>query len=66
VELIHAPDLANRLATNPEQSEDKEFGAYLTHEEISAELAQTCDELRRFLDERGHEASADAPSPRQA
>jgi diguanylate cyclase len=64
VELIHAPDLASRLSTNPEQGEDKEFGAYLTHEEISAELAQTCEELRQFLDERGRETGENAPSAR--
>jgi hypothetical protein len=28
------------------------FGAYLPAEEISAELAQTCDDLRRFIEER--------------
>ena len=61
VELINAPDLASRLATHSEQGEDKEFGVYLTHEEISAELAQTCEELRRFLDERGQEAGEPVP-----
>jgi diguanylate cyclase len=66
VELIHAPDLANRLATNPDQGEDKEFGVYLTHDEISAELAETCEELRRFLDERGQEAGESSPSARTA
>ena len=30
-----------------------EFGTYLPRESISAELAQTCEELRRFLEERG-------------
>ena len=50
------PIWRSRLATHSEQGDDKEFGAYLPHEEISAELAQTCEELRRFVDERGQEA----------
>jgi diguanylate cyclase len=61
VELIKAPDLASRLATHSDSSEDKEFGAYLTRDEISAELAQTCDELRRFLENRAREAGANRP-----
>jgi diguanylate cyclase len=53
VELINSPDLTARLANQTEHKADKEFGAYLTRDEISAELAQTCEELRQFLDERG-------------
>jgi diguanylate cyclase len=60
LELINAPDLASRLASNDQPGDDKEFGSYLTHEEISAELAQTCEELRKFLDERGQEVSANS------
>ena len=41
-----------------EHGADKEFGVYLPREEISAELAQTCEELRRFVDERGQARQA--------
>jgi diguanylate cyclase len=34
------------------------FGAYLPAAEISAELAQTCDDLRRFIEERQNEKPA--------
>jgi diguanylate cyclase len=61
VELIHSPDLTARLASQAEPTETKEFGAYLTRDEISAELAQTCEELRQFLDERGEQAGSNAP-----
>jgi hypothetical protein len=41
-----------------------EFGTFLPRDTISAELAQTCDELRRFLDERnaGQEVAATTTS----
>jgi diguanylate cyclase (GGDEF)-like protein len=52
VELIQsaAPVLARD--ESPEGASGSEFGAYLPAEEISAELAQTCEDLRRFLAER--------------
>jgi diguanylate cyclase len=60
VELINSPDLTTRLANQIEPKEDKEFGAFLTRDEISAELAQTCEELRHFLDERGQQRGKSA------
>jgi diguanylate cyclase len=55
VELIHAPE--NRRQQEGEASADSELelGVYLPREMISAELAQTCDELRRFVEERANE-----------
>jgi diguanylate cyclase len=64
VELIHSPDLESQLANDSEYPIDKEFGAYLTRDEISAELSQTCEELRQFLEERAHRAEHTPPSAR--
>jgi diguanylate cyclase len=52
VELINAPDAHKPPADEPQDGQVMEFGTYLPREEISAELAETCDELRRFLEER--------------
>jgi diguanylate cyclase len=51
VELIRAPD-AHKQPENLPGDEVVEFGNYLPRETISAELAQTCDELRRVVVER--------------
>jgi diguanylate cyclase (GGDEF)-like protein len=61
VELIHSPE-----ATMPpvdEESGDNaiDFGSYLPREAISTELAETCQELRRYLEQRGQ--AEEAPSP---
>jgi diguanylate cyclase len=53
VELINSPDLETQLAEDAKGEETKEFGSFLPQEEISAELAKTCEDLRRFLEERG-------------
>jgi diguanylate cyclase len=52
VELINAPDAHVPPADELIESQPVEFGTYLPRETISAELVQTCEELRRFLDER--------------
>jgi hypothetical protein len=52
VELINSPDAHQPPADEPQDGQVMEFGVYLPRDTISAELAQTCDELRRFLDER--------------
>jgi diguanylate cyclase (GGDEF)-like protein len=52
VELINN---ANSTATTADDANGEGptgFGAYLPAEEISAELAQTCEDLRRFMEER--------------
>ncbi len=53
VELINAPDAHMPPADELLDGLVMEFGTYLPRDTISAELAQTCDELRRFLEERG-------------
>jgi diguanylate cyclase len=66
VELINSPDLATQLATHAECQDDKEFGAYLTHDEISEELAQTCEELRQFLEQRSEQPGKSSPPAQTA
>jgi diguanylate cyclase len=58
VELINAPQAQQPAANESSQEQSLEFGTYLPREAISAELAQTCQELRRFLEERGTRAEA--------
>ncbi|HVT29817.1 MAG TPA: GGDEF domain-containing protein [Lacipirellulaceae bacterium] len=53
VELINAPDSHKPPADDPQLVPNLEFGTYLPREAISAELAQTCEELRQFVEERG-------------
>jgi diguanylate cyclase len=56
VTLINSPE-PQRL---PEADDDNDIkcGAYLDHERMSTELAQTCDELRRLVEEREPRAAA--------
>jgi diguanylate cyclase len=60
VELINSPDLESQLAEDGQGEPASEFGSYLPREEISAELAKTCEELRRFLEERGERSQPGA------
>jgi diguanylate cyclase (GGDEF)-like protein len=52
VELINSPESHTPPAVEPLDGPVMEFGVYLSRDTISAELAQTCDELRRFLEQR--------------
>jgi diguanylate cyclase len=52
VELINSPEAQNSPTNEPDDEPVMEFGVYLPRDTISPELAQTCDELRRFLEER--------------
>jgi diguanylate cyclase len=63
IELIHSPDAHKPPVENVQSPQPAEFGAYLTGETISPELAQTCQELRSYLEARGtrHEATPTAP-----
>jgi diguanylate cyclase len=50
--LEHSDSAANSAACQaPAQAAD--FGVFLEHEAISPQLAQTCEELRRYVEERG-------------
>jgi len=63
VELINSPDAAKPLPELPATEEASEFGAYLHRETISKALADTCKELRRYLETRkqGDEATQATP-----
>jgi hypothetical protein len=63
VKLIRSPD-ATKPAAPEALDEAMDFGSYLPKESISTALAETCQELRRFLEKRGK--AEDAPSPRSA
>ena len=52
VELINSPDAHKPPADDPQDGQFMGFGKFLPRDTISAELAETCDELRRFLEER--------------
>jgi hypothetical protein len=52
VELIKSPDSHKPPVEDAPSDEKLEFGTFLPSETISAELEQTCQELRRFLEER--------------
>jgi diguanylate cyclase len=65
-ELIRSPDAHKQPAQDEQTSQPAEFGAYLPAETISADLAQTCDELRRFMEGRGTRAEATVPTPQQS
>ena len=60
VELINSPDSHKPPVEEPVAVEPLEFGRFLPRDNISAELAQTCDELRRFLD--GNSLDAEVPA----
>src|SRR5262249_29565989 len=52
VELINSPDAHKPPVDELQGGQPMGFGKFLPRDAISAELAQTCDELRRFLEER--------------
>jgi diguanylate cyclase len=52
VELITSPDSHKPPEEEPQDAPAVGFGKFLPRDAISAELAETCDELRRFLEER--------------
>jgi diguanylate cyclase len=52
VELIRSPDSHKPPVEEPNNPQSVEFDRFLPRDNISVELAQACDELRRFLEER--------------
>jgi diguanylate cyclase len=52
VKLINSPDAHKPPVEEPTDAPDMKFGTFLPRATISAELTQTCDDLRRFLEER--------------
>lgn len=53
VELIQSAEGGNRSAGVSPSGDPVEFGNFLQRDEISAELAQACSELRRVVENRG-------------
>lgn len=51
--LLNSPDTAKPLSDEAAREAIAKLGAYLPSEGISAALADTCQELRRFLEQRG-------------
>jgi diguanylate cyclase len=52
VQLINSPDLEAQLVADPLNTTTNPFGVFLPRDEISPELAQTCEALRKFIEER--------------
>jgi diguanylate cyclase len=52
VELINSPDAHKPPTDESQDGQFMGFGKFLPRDTISAELAETCEELRRFLEER--------------
>jgi diguanylate cyclase (GGDEF)-like protein len=63
VELINSPDAGKPPAEDATNASATGFGSYLPREAISAALAETCQELRRFLEKRGHAEEPASPAP---
>ena len=63
VEMIHEPDADKPPVDDGAIDTGSRFGSYLPRESISAALAETCHELRRFLEQRGQ--NTDVASPAQ-
>ncbi len=64
VELIRSADGEKYSPDASTVSEPVDFGTYLERDTISAELAQTCEDLRRIVAERGQRDPDDAPVAR--
>ncbi len=60
VEFINSPDATKPPAESAAEDSASEFGAYLHRESISTTLAETCKELRRYLEKR---SQSEEPTP---
>lgn len=60
VELINAPH--DPASEDYDPLAAREFGAFLPSEGISSSLAETCQELRRFLEKRGQQQEPAPPA----
>src|SRR4051812_5065451 len=60
VELINSRDAHKPPADEPQDGQLMGFGKFLPRDTISVELAETCEELRRFLEERATAGSVGA------
>jgi diguanylate cyclase len=66
IELIHSPDAHKQPIENVQAPQSSDFGTYLPTETISAELAQTCQELRRYLEDRSTRPEVTPAAPQQS
>ena len=64
VDLINSPDATKAPVDEPTSSVGASFGSYLPRESISATLAETCQELRRFLEQRRRAEHVGPQTPR--
>jgi diguanylate cyclase len=60
VQLINSPDLESQLVAETKITKTNEFGSFLPRDEISPELVQTCEDLRKFVEERSGKARLQA------
>jgi diguanylate cyclase (GGDEF)-like protein len=63
IELINSPDAQKPAQDDGSSEAAKEFGSYLPQETISSTLAETCQELRKFFEQRGKSEEATTKSP---
>ena len=66
VELINSPDAHKQPIEELQNAPIMKFGTFLPRDTISAELAQTCDDLRRILEERATPGATGSVSARPA
>jgi diguanylate cyclase len=64
VGLINSPDAVKLPADESTSTASVSFGSYLPRETISAALAETCQELRRILEQRGRGEEVATQTPR--
>jgi diguanylate cyclase (GGDEF)-like protein len=62
-DLINSPDSTKPADLERSDEVSAEFGAFLQHEKISTALADTCKELRRFLETRSQNADPNLVIP---
>jgi hypothetical protein len=60
--MIHSCDSSDAGAGEEVDPQAYEFGSYLVRDAISAGLAQTCEELRRIVQQRGERQREAAPT----
>jgi diguanylate cyclase len=64
LEIIHSADSDMFPSDETRRAERVDVGSFLQRDTISAQLADACDELRRFVEERGQRRADVAPASR--
>jgi diguanylate cyclase len=65
VDMINAPGASEEPVEEALEDQVLEFGTYLPREAISVELAQTCQELKRHVEQCAEQAEEVAPGARR-